>query len=266
MFQLFNLYHWIYIFITIILFIALDKILMKMDSNKQYKFLFGLSLINFGIHFIKVLLDIGSSFTTMIYRIALTNLCAVNTVLYPLILKIKNRYLLNFFEFMGFFSGIIALIFCYDLNGTQPFRVENIRYWITHFLLLFISLELMRTKLVKFNYRTLFFCYLCFFIEQGIIHLNNYILYITNITNCIDYSNASFTYGIGDAVLPYLGFVKYFIPNIFFKDGIYTPVLWLLVPMLLVLILAFIISIIFFDREHFKKDFIKIKGCFKKKN
>ena len=265
MFQLFNLYHWIYIVIATILFILLDRVLIKIEKDKQYRFLFILSIANFCIHFLKVLLEPEASQTSKIYRTALTNLCAVNTFFYPFVLKSKNKSLLNYFEFMGFFSGLIALVVCPDLNDTVPFKIENIRYWITHFILMFISFELMRTKMVKFSYRLLPFCYLCFFIEQGIIYLNDYVLFVSGVTDCIDYSNASFTYGIKDSFQPYLGFANYLIPSIFYKDGIYTPLLWMIFPMLVVLLLAFIFTIIFIDREQFIADFKKIKEYIKDK-
>lgn len=265
MFQLFNIYHLIYIFITLVIFTLLDRFLIKMSNEKQFKFLYGLTIVNFIIHFLKVLVEFELSLSSKIYRIALTNLCAVNTFIYPFVLKFKNKILVNFLEFIGFFSGVVALVFCYDLNGTEPFILSNIRYWFTHFILMFVSFELIRTKQVKYDYRNVWYFYFLFFIEQIIIYLNDYILFVTNIIDRIDYSNGAFTYGIRESVLPYLGFVNYIIPSFLYQDGVYTPVLWMITPMILVLIVAFIISVTLIDRKHFVEDFKKIKEKIKQK-
>ena len=117
----------------------------------------------------------------------------------------------------------------------------------------------------KFNYHSLLFCYLWFFVEQFIIFVNDCALYWGGVTDSIDYSNASFTYGVKEQFLEYLGFAKYLIPDIFYNNGVYTPILWMLVPMIFVVFIVFIICVVFIDREHFAKDIKQIKAYFREK-
>ena len=71
---------------------------------------------------------------------SLSNLCAVNVVLYPFIIKINNKWLNYYFQFIGIISGIVAIIYPYELVNFNAFNIESIRYFVTHFILLFIFL------------------------------------------------------------------------------------------------------------------------------
>ena len=121
MFKLFNIYHFIYIVIFILIFFVLNKLFKNKGKDLQYKIIYFLSIINFLIHFIKVYLDIDLLPSDKIYQIALTNLCAVNVIFYPFVLKKQNELLMSFFSFIGLFSGIVSMLFCYGLNNTFPF-------------------------------------------------------------------------------------------------------------------------------------------------
>jgi hypothetical protein len=255
MFELFNIYHYIYLLIIIFSFIFLNKWFRNKEDKKEILFI--LSVINFIIHFVKVFLYPYNEVTTQFYFMSLSNLCAVNVVLYPFIIKINNKWLNYYFQFICFISGIVAIIYPYELVNFNAFNIESIRYFVTHFILLFISFELF--KINKFNYKSIFISYFIFIFEQCVILLNDFVFYKIKVIPNIDYSNGSLIYGIN----PKLDSIKYIIdnivPNIFKNEDMYIYLIWQIVPLIYIFIVFFIVSILFIDNRHFKNDWYSLK-------
>ena len=234
--------------------------MMKNFSGKtRFAVLWILSLINFILHFIKVYTDGINGFNSRIYYVSLSNFCSINTVILPFILLFKNRVIKDFMTIMCLISGIVAMLFCYCLEGENGFSNHTIRFFITHLILFLIPFELLRFNLIKLNYKNVKWCYLFFFVEQGIIYLNDVVLFKFNIIPYQHYSNSSLVYGIRDDVNSMFGFIKYLVPDIFIINGEYIPIVWLLVPMVLVMMVTYIVVILFFDKEHYIEGYREYK-------
>ena len=257
MFELFNIYHYIYLFLIVFGFLYLDKYFSSLSKDKKNKYLFTLSLFNLVIHFLKVFLYPYKEVSTQFYYLSLSNLCAVNVVLYPLILKINNKILNNYFMLFGFISGVIAILYPYELVNFNAFNIESIRYFITHFILLFISFNLFKEK--KLNYRYLIFSYFIFFIEQGLILLNDLIFFELDIIPNIDYSNGSLLYGINKKLESIKWVIDLFILDTFKTNEGYIYLLWQITPSLVLFVIIFIVIILFIDNRRFKNDWYKVK-------
>ena len=257
MFELFNIYHYIYLILIVFGFLYLDKYFSNLSKDKKNKYLFTLSLFNFVIHFLKVFLYPYKEVSTQFYYLSLSNLCAVNVVLYPLILKINNKILNNYFMLFGFISGVIAILYPYELINFNAFNIESIRYFITHFILMFISFNLFKEK--KLNYRYLFISYFIFFIEQGIILLNDFIYFKLDIIPNIDYSNGSLLYGINKKLESIKWVIDLFILDTFKTNEGYIYLLWQITPSLVLFVIIFIVVILFIDNRRFKNDWYKVK-------
>ena len=257
MFELFNIYHYIYLILIVFGFLYLDKYFSSLSKDKKNKYLFILSIFNFVIHFLKVFLYPYKEVSTQFYYLSLSNLCAVNVVLYPLILKINNKILNNYFMLFGFISGVIAILYPYELVNFNAFNIESIRYFITHFILLFISFNLFKEK--KLNYRYLIFSYFIFFIEQGLILLNDLIFFKLDIIPNIDYSNGSLLYGINNKLESIKWGIDLFILDTFKTNEGYVYLLWQITPSLVLFVIIFIVVILFIDNRRFKNDWYKVK-------
>ena len=257
MFELFNIYHYIYLILLVFGFLYLDKYFSNLSKDKKNKYLFILSIFNFIIHFLKVFLYPYKEVSTQFYYLSLSNLCAVNVVLYPLILKINNKILNNYFMLFGFISGVIAILYPYELINFNAFNIESIRYFITHFILMFISFNLFKEK--KLNYRYLFISYFIFFIEQGIILLNDFIYFKLDIIPNIDYSNGSLLYGINNKLESIKWVIDFFVLDTFKTNEGYIYLLWQITPSLVLFVIIFIVVILFIDNRRFKNDWYKVK-------
>ena len=257
MFELFNLFHYFYLMIILFLFIFLNKYFLSINLVKRNNILFLMSLFNLIIHFLKVLLYPYNQVTTQIYYLSLSNLCAINVILCPFVLKVNNKTLNNFFMIFGFISGLVAIIYPYELVNFNAFNLESIRYFVTHFILLFVSYYLYKEK--KINYRYLFVSYFIFLFEQTLILLNDFIFFNMGIIPKIDYSNGSLIYGISNKFDSINSLIDLFVLDIFKTEGGYIYLLWQIIPSLILFILIFIIVTIFFDNSRFKNDCYKIK-------
>lgn len=268
MFELFNFYHWSHLFCTFIIILIFDRILLNLNRRKQYIIIFILSVINFLLHFFKVYTDGIDGVKNQIYYISLSNFCSINTVILPFVLIFKNKRITDFMSIMCLVSGIIAMLFCYCLEGENGVSNHTVRFFITHLLIFLIPFELLRYNHVSISYKSVKWCYVFFFIEQGIIYLNDIILFNFNIIPYQYYSNSSLVYGVRNDVDEMFGFIRYLVPNVFIINGEYIPVFWLMVPVLLVTILTYFIVIIFFDRNGFNNDYkeYRLRRVLKKYN
>lgn len=257
MFALFNIYHYMYLILIVIGFVYLNRYLSNLNKEKRNKLIFIFSIVNLIIHFVKVFLYPYTEVTTQFYYLSLSNLCAVNVVLYPLILKINNKVLNNYFMLFGFISGLIAILYPYELVNFNALNVETLRYFVTHFILMFISFYLFKEK--NLNYRYLFIGYFIFFIEQSIILLNDFIFYKLNIIPSISYSNGSLVYGINSKLDVIKDIINLFILDVFKKGNGYIYLLWQITPSLILFLIIFIICILFLDNRRFKNDWYRIK-------
>ena len=257
MFELFNIYHYIYLIVIIFGFIYLNKYFSSLNKEIKNKYLFILSIFNLVIHFFKVFLYPYKAVSTQFYYLSLSNLCAVNVCLYPLVLKLDNKVLNNYFILFGFISGLVAIIYPYELVNFNAFNIESIRYFVTHFILMFISFTLYIEKGI--NYRYLFIGYFIFFIEQGIILLNDFIFFKLEIIPSIDYSNGSLVYGVNSKIETLKSIIDLFTLDIFKANEGYIYLLWQITPSLVLFIFILILVIIFLDNRRFKNDWYKIK-------
>ena len=268
MFELFNIYYWLHLFCAFIIILIVDRILSKLNSKTQYVIIFILSVFNFLLHFFKVYTDGIEGYNNQIYYISLSNFCSINTFILPFVLLFKNKRVTDFMIIMCLVSGIVAMVFCYCLEGENGISNHTVRFFITHLLIFLIPFELLRFKHVSLSYKSVKWCYLFFFIEQGVIYLNDIILFNHNIIPYQHYSNSSLVYGIRSDVNEMFGFIKYLVPNIFIDNGEYIPILWLTVPVLLIAILTYLIIILFFDRNGFNNDYkeYRLRRVLKKYN
>ena len=268
MFELFNIYHILHLIVAFIFVIVSDRILSRLSNRVQYVIIVLLAFFNFFLHFFKVYTDGIEGFNNQIYYISLSNFCSINTVILPFVLLFKNKRVTDFMTIMCLVSGVVAMVFCYCLEGENGISNHTVRFFITHVLIFLIPFELLRFNHINLSYKSVKWCYLFFFIEQGIIYLNDVILFNFNIIPYQNYSNSSLVYGIRHDVNEMFGFIKYLVPNIFIVNDEYIPVLWLLVPVLLVTILTYIVVILFFDRKEFSSDYkeYRLKRVLKKYN
>ena len=93
-----NIWYFTIIVFAICAFIALYLYLKDKDKDEIYKFLYKLTLINLAFHFLRLIFppyvyDFKNNDDLRVLRVVgFENICAVNTLLGPLLFKSKNKY------------------------------------------------------------------------------------------------------------------------------------------------------------------------------
>lgn len=281
--EFFNLYYFIYIFIAIISTILLYNAFKEKSHKTKSIVVFTLLLINFALHFLKVLFP-PYSLDPMyaLKNVWAINICAVSVLVFPFIFISKNKMWKDFMFYLGVISGFLALIIPTEALGESPILFDTIRFYIAHAIIIIAPLLMVLFKVHTINYKRIWkmpFCmmtYMLFIIcnqvlqsELGIVGLRG------NDILAIGYSNHSLIWGPGDDVFG--RFFTIFTPD-FMKtipvgavEGAekYWPFFWI-IPGITVyfLVLPFLI-ILPSQKKEIKQDlqnlFYKIKNRFKPK-
>ncbi|MCR3905755.1 MAG: hypothetical protein NUK62_01815 [Tenericutes bacterium] len=247
-----NLYYMIYIIAAFLIILIALRFLKHKSQNYRYWFLFGLLVLNFGIHIFKIFLPIyQDNVTYLITKVSFENICAVSAITFPFLYFVKNRTVKDYMIMVGMASGIITFIFPVDAMSTwfngrdlgvyrHAFNLENIRFYFSHFLIFLVPFLMMHYGMhelsIKRAYRApLFLIFILFviFINEFIITLLGWVPK----SELFDPTkrNPSFIFGVrGD--LSGLGMILgVFVPSVFFVNPWFSghafmPVLWLVFP------------------------------------
>jgi hypothetical protein len=219
--------------------------------------LFIIALSNFLLHFLKIfhpsyLADMNYS----LIRLSLENICAVTTVFLPFVILSNNKTVKGYFYLMAFLGGLMAVIIATDPVGAPITEFNSIRYYICHYILFSIPIVAVLTEEYNPRLITSIFMPILFLGGQTIIFLNEVFLvgvglikYIPETFFSADWRNAAFVFGPSSEYQWLVDEFPFLVPelfrtNIFGIEGItnfYWPVLWVIVPAVIFLPLAYII-------------------------
>jgi len=278
--QLFNGWYFLFLSISIGIFIGL-YFLLRNKSEKTIKIVLG-SILFFGLllHFLKLFIPPYSQDKSILYRDSwFINICGAHIALFPFFFLSKNKRIKDYMIYLGLISGILSILY-----PVEPIQKANqsaewldiIRFYIHHNILWQVPLLMLLTKIHTLSYKRvwsvpmIFMCVLLFIMinqvlqsELGFVSLRG-----NNIFD-IGYKNTSFIWGPGDDDLAKI--FTWLCPSIFKKIPVgefagqtkYWPWFWLIVPAFIYFItLSFLISLIF-DFKSFKADIILLKNKIK---
>lgn len=245
-----NIFYFMYIGIAVLLTV-LAVIFLKNKSQKfRYWFIFGLIMLGFVVHFLKVFIWPYTTVDYIFTKVSFENICAVSTLLFPFLYFTKNKTLKDYMVMVGMASGILTLIFPVDamseyFNGEiigfrSAFNLEVMRFYLAHTLLFLSPFLMMHFKMHEVSIKRAYRAPLVLILVLVIIYINELIITALNWVPKADLydpskRNPSFIFGVrGD--LTGLGliigiFVPYFMRvNPLTGAAQFWPVMWLVIP------------------------------------
>ena len=273
----FNFYYFMYIFIAFTLCLLLYLILKNKTKKQQYTTLLIIVFLNLALHFMKLLFPpYRDALPGSIRKITPENICAVSTIVLPILFVLKNRKILNnYFFFISFCGGIGAIFIPTEALGKNPFVFDTIRFYICHIVLLIIPILLASLDLFKPTLKKTLWIPTMFILIETLILLNEIILIKIGFVNSSlkdfldpNIRNSSLIFGPIKEMESFQGIITIFVPkiftqNIFNIEGVgnfYWPVIWLIIPSFIYLPLVYILLCAIFNTNEIKtyiKELIK---------
>ncbi len=276
--QLGNRYYFIYIAIfLVIIFLSLLFLKNKSDTYRKW-FVFGLVMVNFAIHFLKLLIYPYTTVDYPLTKITFENICAVSVLTFPVLFFVKSNALRDYMIMAGMASGLVAVIFPVDVmvetfNGAyigpkHAFSIESIRFYITHFLIFLAPFLMMRYRMHRLSIKRMLYAPLLLFSVLILIFINEWVLTLIGWVPkehffSPNHRNPSFIFG-SRSDLEGLGLLIGALVPAFMMihpvtmDPFFWPVFWLFFPVMVYgTFIAFVFMLIY-DRKETHRFFTKL--------
>lgn len=263
-----NFIYFIVLAIEILLTVGLYLFLKNKSKNFTYNFLLIWCFCNFALHFLK-------QFSYMSFyslrKSTAENICAVSTLVFPFIMLYKKQGSIHDFMFMiGVIGGGAGLLYPTEAIGKQVFAFDTLRFFFCHYSLFAIPLLLALTDIYRPKFKNFWKMPIYFLIYEAIICGNTALIIVsklykndknmTFIELFFDKNllNNSFVFGPTDdmgkvgQIIGNLcpGFMKIDIFKLFNGRVVYWPVVWLIIPSIIIFIpLYLLISFPFYYKR-----------------
>ena len=265
-----NIWYFAVIALVVIVSFFLYHHLKEKNKEEIYKFLYKLTLLNLAFHFLRLIFppyvyDFKNNDDLRALRVVgFENICAVNTLLGPLLFKSKNKYVRDYYMVIACVGGLVALtIPITPYIHRDLFSFDMIRYFVSHYLLFIIPILTFIFKLHEFSYKRFWALPISFFLCLSLIYFNENLTYDLGWVN--EKRNFSLIYGPPEqtpaAFDPLKNFLISLVPdnlkNYTDQNGNFvqvTPLLWLINPFLCILIPFSFILFSILDKRNFAKD------------
>lgn len=268
--EMFNVHYFIYFFICIFVTVGTYYFLKNKSPKFQKKFLFGLLLSSFIVHYLKLFFNPYTKipWPQRLRKSSFENISATHTILFPWIFLSKNKTLKDYFIMGGIVAGFLPLIVpleplepyffdgnVYDEMVRSAYSLETIRFYFAHLVMFLVPFLTIKLKLHQITVKKSYKMPIVFLGILFIIYLNELLLGTLNFvdnTKEVFYDpngrNPSFIFGVRQSVLDKAGFILYFVPKFMrITNNQFWPVIWLVIPLfifgnIIVLIFDFILD------------------------
>lgn len=271
MIQVGNLYYFLEIASAIFIFSIVYFLLKNRSERTKFSFLLIWCFLNFALHFLKQFFYKSPDF---LHKSTAENICAVSTLCFPFIMLMKKESPLHdFMYFIGMLGGLAGIIYPTEAIGRDFLNFETMRFYFCHISLLLIPLLLAVLNIYKPKLKNVWTIPIFFLLYETIIMANTAILCFSKLVvregftsfqlfMSRQYMNNSFVFGptddtgiigkiIGSMALP---FMKLDILNINNGDITYWPVLWLIIPSIVLFVPIYLLfSLPFIIKDKNKK-------------
>lgn len=279
--KFFNGWYFFWIILSIASVVGLYFLLRKKSQKTQKIVLFCLLALGLVLHFTKFFYPPYSNDTSRLYRdIWFNNICAANIALFPFIFLLKNKVAKDYMFYLGILGGLGAVLIPIEpldkVNQAAEW-IDIIRFYIHHTMLYAVPLLMVKFKLHTLSYKRVLWCPI-FFIGVLTFILTNQILQselgFTALRNNnfmdINYKNPSMIWGpsggIGNFLASLCPKIFTYVPVGAYAGQVkYWPVLWLLVPSLILITPVCFGLCMIFDHKNFTNDLKNLKQKFKNK-
>ena len=261
MIEYFNIYYFLYLFLSIALLIGLYLVLRNRDKRTIEIVLFSILIVNFLFHFLKLAFGYYQERMPWVIRtITPENICAVSVIVFPWFFLSKRAVLRDYMFYMGVISGIGATVIPIDVIGFNVFEFETVRYFIAHILIWVVPLLMVMLKVHTLEFKRIFKVPLIAYLILCVILVNEVILTGTGFINerhlfSNEVRNAALIFGpnpdiefVGMLFLPLT-------PELFTTIPIgenagatfYWPIIWMIIPSYIYLVISGILLTLPFE-------------------
>lgn len=270
---------WYYILLLVFICMTLGIYFYLRHKSKQFifRFLMGISIANTLLHFLKLVFPPYVNEFKMydnlraLRVIGFENICAVNTILGPLLLSCKEKHIKDYYMLIGFCGGLFAICLPMSPYTTRSlFSFDMFRYFICHYSLFVIPLMSYLLKIHTFNFKRAWALPICFFGCMSLIYINENVTF--DLGWISEKRNFSMVYGpikeigkVGDFLISVVpNFLKNYVDNQGNLVAV-APLIWLVFPFVcFILPLAYLVEILL-DFSHFKESIKKIYASIQQK-
>jgi len=163
--QMFNLWYWFWLILSIGSVIGLYFLLRKKSPTTQKAVLFIILIIGLLAHFLKCLYPPYSINTARrMSDVWFINICGANIGLFPFIFISKSNKAKDFMFYMGLLGGLVACLYPMEpmLKTNQAAEMlDIIRFYFHHTMLWGVPLLMVIFKLHKLSYKRVLWCPVC---------------------------------------------------------------------------------------------------------
>ena len=250
-----NIVHISSILLAIVLVVILTLLLRKSSGKTKKIVILSILLVNLFQHIFKCIVwpqYYGTGFGELN---SAYNMCAFLIIVSPLIFILKVKVFKDFIFYIGTTAGILAISVPYWFIGQSILTWEYLRFYVCHSLLFIGSILPISLGLHKISLKNVWAIGLCCLVSVLIVLGNGFIFSYFKYKPDMDLVMKSFlSKNPVWALHPSEGFegiakiITIFTPKIFLGgDGSgYTPILWYLIPMyLLITILVTLVALLF---------------------
>ncbi|MCK5761606.1 MAG: YwaF family protein [Candidatus Izimaplasma sp.] len=184
MLNIYGLYHFIWILLIPVIIYGVYYLLKTKSVKFKYWFLFGLTLLAWGIHFSRYWLDPDFG----IYKLFFVDLCGFSTMMYPFFFLSKKNVFKDYMYYSGALFAFLSLAYPNTINGNSILAYDSIRFFFAHVILVMVPVLLAAWKMHVPNIKNLGWIFVMimiggiynmaltsFFVEVGLVsHLINY--------------------------------------------------------------------------------------------
>jgi uncharacterized membrane protein YwaF len=200
------------------------------------------------------------TFPRLLHYLTFESVCAICTWVFPFVLLFGGKTMKDFFVYVATLASLVAIFFP-AIEGDMLFEYDTIRFFFMHFTLLFMPVAMLLCGLHKMEWKNFWKVPFVLLLVLGITFLNEVILTVTGLNGYTfkelfdrNVHNVALVYGptvelekivwLLDGLTPeFLRTALYDIPEIGLRAGseFYWPLVWLIVPILVVLLPLFLV-------------------------
>jgi len=275
--EYFNFFYFLYIAFALGLLLGFYFLLRNKSQKTSSIVVFSLLISNLVLHFGKLAFEPYRSWMPYALRtITPENICSVSVLVFPWLFLSKKKILRDYMFYMGFISGIGALLIPVDVIGRPAFEFETMRFYFSHIMLCVAPTLMILLKVHSLNYRRIPKIPFLAYAVLGIILVNEVILIGTGFVHkshlfCNEIRNSALIFG-PLAEVEFVGILfTALTPEMFLTMPIgpnagapfYWPILWLAFPFYLFACIAALLLSLPFEFKNIKADILTLKAKIK---
>jgi hypothetical protein len=273
-----NTYYFIYLLFGALFTLLLIKVLRRLKDQQQRHLLFGMLIGGLFLHIFKVFLPPYNTLDYPIRKLTLENICAVSTVIFPIVFLTNNKTLKDYMIMAGILSGLLAFMYpanaiSSDFDGTfvglkHAFSFEVIRFYVSHWLLFAVPFSMMHFKMHTLSIKRVLRPPVILISVFFLIYINELVLTKIGWVPKEDLynpegRNPSLIFGLSSTFKNAGAILLILVPSFLLvhpitKEAFSWPVLWMILPVFIYATLLSLLFVAIYDSDDTKTFFEKL--------